>query len=186
MLILPFIFFYTFSASVIFLHGIGLERLSMNARSAHVIMPFLLKSGILITAAASISWLLGVYLLAPFGLSALTPLTALIITYLGETCVHQIFSNKTESRSIQEQVFTGGTVLFALYHAFSYGELLIIVISSLLSICLWSFILCAVKRRVDDSSVSAHWKKAPLLLISMGFIALALYAWDTVQIFPPL
>ena len=84
MLILSFIFFYTFSASVLFLHGIGLERLSMNARSAHVILPFLFKSGILITGAASISWLLGVYLLDPFGLSVLTPLVSLIITYLGE------------------------------------------------------------------------------------------------------
>lgn len=184
MLILSFFFFYTFSASIIFLHGIGLERLSMNARSAHVIIPLILKSGLLIMVAASISWLFSVYLLSPIGLSILTPLVALIITYLGEIGVNRLFSGKTEIRLIQERVFSGGTVLFALYHAFSYGELLIIVITSLLSICIWSFILCAVKRRIDESTVSAHWKNAPLLLISMGCIALALYAWDAVWIIP--
>ena len=186
MLILSFIFFYTLSASVLFLYGIGLERLSMNARSAHVILPFLFKSGILITGAASISWLLSVYLLDPFGLSVLTPLVSLIITYLGERGVNRLLAGKAESRLMQERVFTGGTVLFALYHAFSYGELLIIIISALLSMGLWSFILCAIKRRVDESFASAYWKNAPLLLISMGCIALAVYAWDAVRIFPRL
>ena len=45
MFIASLIFFYTFPASLVFLHGIGLERLSMNARSTRVVIPFILRDG---------------------------------------------------------------------------------------------------------------------------------------------
>ena len=48
MFLVSLIFFYTFPASLVFLHGIGLERLSMNARSTRVIIPFILRDGAVI------------------------------------------------------------------------------------------------------------------------------------------
>lgn len=185
MFIVSLVFFYTFPASLIFLHGIGLERLSMNARSTRVILPFILRDGVLILVSASISRLLEYYILIPIGITALTPLAALIIVYVCDLALHRTFFRKTETRLIQERLFSGGIVIFALYQAFTYAEMIAILVSALISMLLSSFILCAVRRRVEESNVSTQWKNAPLLLISMGLIALALYAWDIAWLTPP-
>lgn len=177
MSILSLIFFHTFPFSLIFLHGIGLERLSMNARSSGVIFPFILRSGALIVIAASISKLFGLYILSAIGLEALTPLCSLMIVYCCEMIINRILKD-TGAQSVRERLFAGGTVIFALYHAFSYTELIVIICCALVSMLLWSFILCAIRQRVDESNVDTQWKNAPLLLIGMGIIALTLYAWD--------
>ncbi|UTC57103.1 hypothetical protein ABK01_01705 [Treponema sp. OMZ 305] len=186
MFIASLIFFYTFPASLIFLHGIGLERLSMNARSTRVIISFILRDGAIMLIAASLSWLLEFSLLLPLDIVSITPVVALIIVYLCDLVLYRILLKRTESRLIRERLFSGGTVIFALYQAFTYIELIAIVLSALASMLVWSFILCAVKRRVEESNVSAQWKNAPLLLISMGLIALALYAWDIAWLTPAL
>ena len=79
MFIASLIFFYTFPASLVFLYGIGLERLSMNARSTHVIIPVILRDGAVMLISASISWLLEFYILIPSGIITITPVIALII-----------------------------------------------------------------------------------------------------------
>lgn len=73
MFLVSLIFFYTFPASLVFLHGIGLERLSMNARSTRVIIPFILRDGAVILISASITWLLEFYILLPIGIVVVTP-----------------------------------------------------------------------------------------------------------------
>lgn len=175
------IFFYTVPASLIFLYGIGLERLSMNARSNRVVFPFILKTGVLMLASASITRLVLVYILAPAGLNFLMPIVSLVIVYLCDTVLYRIFPQEKQHR-IRERLFACGTVIFALFHAFTYIELLVIILSAAFGMVIWSLVLSAVKCRVDESQVSTQWKNAPLLLISMGMIALALYAWDSAWI----
>ena len=184
MFVVSLIFFYTFPASIIFLQGIGLERLSMNARSTRVVIPFILRDGVVMLIAASISWLLEFSVLSPLDIVGITSIAALIIVYLCDLTAHRIFLKRRESRLIRERLFSGGTVVFALYQAFSYIELIAILLSALASMLIWSFVLCAVRRRVEESNVSTQWKNAPLLLISMGLIALALYAWDIAWLTP--
>ena len=186
MFIVSIIFFYTLPASLIFLQGIGLERLSMNARSTRVVIPFILRDGAVMLISASLSWLLEFSILLPLDIVSITPIAALIIVYLCDLAVHRIFFKHSESRLIRERLFSGGTVIFALYQAFTYIELIAILVSALVSMLVWSFMLCAVKRRVEESNVSSQWKNAPLLLISMGLIALALYAWDVAWLTPAL
>ena len=186
MFIASLIFFYTFPASLVFLHGIGLERLSMNARSTCAVIPFILRDGAVMLISASLSWLLEFSILLPLDIVSITPIAALIIVYLCDLAVHRIFFKHSESRLIRERLFSGGTVIFALYQAFTYIELIAILVSALVSMLVWSFMLCAVKRRVEESNVSSQWKNAPLLLISMGLIALALYAWDVAWLTPAL
>ena len=178
MLIVSLIFFYTFPASLIFLHGIGLERLSMNARSIHAIIPFILKSGLIMFISALISQLLDLYVLFPLGLEVLLPFFSLGIVYLCELSFTRIVSRNTGEVLIWERLFTGGTVLFALYQAFNSLELIGIIAAALLSMVIWTCILYAIRRRIDESTVNVQWKNIPLLLICMGLIALALYAWD--------
>lgn len=184
MFIALMVFFYTFPSSMLFIYGLGLERLSMNVRSSRVILPFLLKAVLVTASAASISWLLSTYLIPLLRLSFLMPVLSLLIVYGCEQGLSLIMPAHTGSETglVGERIFTGGTVIFALYHAFNYIELAIIILCSVLSLGLWSFILYAIKQRVDESSMSAQWKNAPLLLISLGIVALALYAWDMVWV----
>ena len=115
MFIVSIIFFYTLPASLIFLQGIGLERLSMNARSTRVVIPFILRDGAVMLISASLSWLLEFSILLPLDIVSITPIAALIIVYLCDLAVHRIFFKHSESRLIRERLFSGGTVVFALY-----------------------------------------------------------------------
>ncbi|MGP1431992.1 MAG: hypothetical protein ACTTI6_05880 [Treponema sp.] len=184
MFIVSLIFFYSFPASMLFIHGLGLERLSMNVRSSRVILPFLLKAALVMLCAASISWVLSLYFFPLLRLSFLMPVCSLLIAYGCEQGISLIMPDHAvnETGLMGERIFIGGTVLFALYHAFNYAELVVIVLCSVLTLGVWSFVLYAIKRRVDESSMSAQWKNAPLLLISLGVVALALYAWDMVWV----
>ena len=130
MFIVSVIFFYTFPASILFLQGIGLERLSMNARSTRVILPFILRDGAVMLISASLCRLLEFYILIPFGIPESTPIVALIIVYLCGLILHRTLFRQTEVRLIRERVFCGGTVLFALYEAFTYVELIAILVSA--------------------------------------------------------
>ena len=111
MFIVSVIFFYTFPASIIFLQGIGLERLSMNARSTRVIIPFILRDGVVILISASISWLLEFYILLPIGIVVVTPLVALILVYLCDLILHRMLFRQRKTRLIRERLFSGGIVL---------------------------------------------------------------------------
>ena len=184
MFIASLIFFYTFPASLIFLHGIGLERLSMNARSTRAVIPFILRDGALMLISASLCRLLEFSILLPLGITEITPIAALIILYLCDLVLHRTLFRKTEIRLIRERLFSGGAVIFALYQAYSYTELIAILLSALASMLIWSFVLCTVKRRIEESNVTIQEKNIPLLLISMGLIALALYAWDIAWLTP--
>ena len=103
----------------------------------------------------------------------------MLFVYLCDLVLHRTLFRQPEVPLIRERLFCGGIVVFALYQAFTYIEMIAILVSALASMLIWSLVLCAVKRRVEESNVSAQWKNAPLLLISMGMIALALYAWET-------
>ena len=95
-----------------------------------------------------------------------------IINFLGN---RYVLSFNWDDLWTQESLFLG---------MFFLSPLIAILASALVSMLVWSFILCAVRRRVEESNVSAQWKNAPLLLISMGMIALALYAWDIAWLIP--
>jgi len=127
---------------------------------------------------------LNITFLLPSALPAITPVAALIVIYLCDLVLQRTLFRQAETRLIRERLFSGGIVIFALYQAFTYIEMIAILVSALVSMLLWSFVLCAVKRRIEESNVSAQWKNAPLLLISMGLIALALYAWDIAWLAP--
>ena len=77
MFIVSIIFFYTFPASLVFLHGIGLERLSMNARSTRVVIPFILRDGAVMLISASLSWLLEFSILLSLDIVSITPICAI-------------------------------------------------------------------------------------------------------------
>lgn len=191
MLILFFIVFYTLSSSLIFLHGIGLERLlitarSLNVRSMRIVMLFTLKDGALMLCASSISWLLDCYVFAPLGITAITPFFALITVYLCDAGLQRLLFKEMRRWLSRERLFSGGVVIFALYQSFTYIELLTIVVSALISMLLWTFALFAIKLRIEQSTCPTRWKNTPLLLISMGIIALALYAWNGTRIIPAL
>lgn len=149
----------------------------MNARSKHTVLPFIAKNGVLMLISASLIWFFTLYVLAPVGLLFLMPFATLVSVYFFELALRLLFPQEGE-KQVRERLFSCGMVIFAVYHAFDYSELIVILVSACLGMIIWSFVLYAVKCRVDESTISSQWKNAPLLLISMGMIGLALYAWD--------
>ncbi|MGP1594128.1 MAG: hypothetical protein ACTTH8_02645 [Treponema sp.] len=169
------IFFYTFSASLIFIYGIGLERLSHTVHSGAWYSKKLLVDYAVIVVCAS-----GVRLLAallPNALLFTIPLIAAALFYGGKVGIDRLF-NQTPA-VVGEKTFSFALILFSVYYSGTYMETLIIIISGIGNLVLWSCIFCSIKKRVESANIRQQWKNAPLLLIGMGAAGLALYAWDS-------
>ncbi len=177
--ILFLLFFYTIPASLFFIYGIGLEQLILNIRLKSFCLDFIGKSMIQMLSAASLIWLIQSHPILPVTFTFLLPIVAGCILFLCEIGLQFLFT-KTVIPRIQERIFSYGTVFFAFYFAFSYLEVIIIIVSACLGLLIWSLILYSIALRMDETKISAQWKNAPLIFIAMGIISLALYAWNTV------
>ena len=77
-----------------------------------------------------------------------------------------------------ERVFTFGTVIFSLYEASTYLELLIIIFLSFAILFIISILLRSIRKKMDAFNIENKLKSLPLLLITLGAIATAFYFLD--------
>ena len=178
MTMLSLMFFYTIAASIIFTYGIGLERVCINIRLRLSWTQIIGQNLALMFCAATCSWILQLYIARFIRVFFLMPILIGLVVYTCEYMLQRfVFKNKYKKR--EERLFTCGTIYFALYYALSYVELLVIIISACINMIIWTYFLHSISLRIDDSAVQRQWRNTPLLLISMGIITLALYAWDS-------
>ncbi len=168
------LFFYTVPASMLFIYGIGLEQLIINSRSKQSCFVHTGKTMLMMFCAASVIRLIQVYVHLPLKLNFFLPIVAGGMLVLSELLIQWLFTKKIVIQP-QERVFSYGTVLFAFYFAFSYLELVIIIVSAGTGLLIWTAILRSTLLRIDEIKCPAQWKKMPFLFIIIGFISLALY-----------
>lgn len=184
--------FYTFASSVIFVHGIGLERLFIHSETKKGLCIFILKTLILLSAAVSLLWNLNIYILLPLGIYFILPLVAIITVLLLDIPVDILFKKLLAGKTFflngsgieeKETVFSYGLLFFALYEAGSYLEALTIIAAACIGLVIFSHIFNAIKRKTDLGNAYSETKEYPLLLISAGFLVIAFYITDISWIF---
>ncbi|CEM62251.1 hypothetical protein DWQ65_09050 [Treponema phagedenis] len=176
-------FLFVFSVSIIFLWGVGTERLYIQAGSSKgillgVIRPLIASCLSLILCSGLIFWVL-----IPLKLNFTIPIFIGLITYLCIFLLDLGLHNFIQQRVPEEKLFIYGTVFLCLYTAENLLHAVYLCIAVNVSLLVCSVILHAIKERIYQGYASKDWKTAPLLLISMGFIAMAFYATDVLWSF---
>lgn len=171
------VLFYTFVSSIVFVYGIGLERIYIHIEKPKQIFPYLIKNIIMIFLSVTLLWFLSYYVLNPLSLNFLLP----ILTVVFLECLNFIFTlilPKFYVLEAEEKVFSWGLVFFCLYQAATYKECLAMIFAGFLSLIVFLFILNAIKQRFESNERLTEWQKASLLFISLGLILSAFYLTD--------
>ncbi len=173
------ILFYIISSSIIFVYGIGLERLYIFSKNPKGKFIFLLKNFILQIIAITILWFFNEFVLAKINTSFLLPIFITLVLFLLNEIFKLVFPKLSVSKD-QGFVFYYAPIFLALFIASSYIETLAIIITANFGFLIFSCILNFIKQKTDEGNANKYWKQSPLLLISMGLILTALYFIDII------
>ena len=171
------IIFYTFVSSIVFVYGIGLECLYVYLENPKKIYLFFIKNFIGVLISVSLIWGLCRYGLNPLRLHFLLPVLTIILLEALNLIVGLIVP-KFSVLKPEEKIFSWGLVFFCLYQASTYRECLALIFSVFFSLCVFLFVLNAIKQKTTDNEAFTEWKKASLFLISMGLVLSAFYLTD--------
>ena len=174
-------FFYILISPFMFMYGIGLERLSILSGNTLNHSHFYLKNLIFVFLSATVSYFLFYFCIKPLQLFLVFPLLFIAILFFfekGVVYLYDGFVGSTAEIGKHEKIFTFGTIVFALYESASYIEVLLIIAISFLSMLFFHVMLKAIRKRIDVFNIENRWKSLPLLLISFGIVASALYFID--------
>ena len=171
------IIFYAFVSSIVFVYGIGLECLYIYLESPKKVYSFFIKNVIVVLISVSLVWALCRYILNPLGAGFLLPV--LTISFLEAlNLIFKLVWPKFNGLKPEEKIFSWGLVFFCLYQASTYRECLALIFSGFFSLCVFLFVLNAIKQKTTDNEAFTEWKKASLFLISMGLVLSAFYLTD--------
>jgi Na+-translocating ferredoxin:NAD+ oxidoreductase RnfA subunit len=171
------LFMYAFSCSTLLVYGIGLERAYFESHPGASWLkevPVFLLDALL---SVSVLWFVVTKLLIPYDLQILAPMAAILVCGIISLIVALIMPQESKMPT-GGHIFFFGTVFLAIEQASSFIDALVIVCASMLSFSLFTIVLYAIRDRMASGHPHADWKGAPLVLISMGLLAMVLYSAD--------
>ncbi len=175
------VLFYAFISSALFMCGIGLERLYIHSNGTAGLYPYLAKNAAVTFAAVTLLWVFNRYALKPAGASFLLPVFVISVLAALSFSVKHFFPNSRPSAE-SETVFGYGLVFFVLYESASYLEAAAAVLSSYLTLLVFSYVLCAVRQKIGWGDTDER-KTAPTVLISLGVIVMVFSLMGAAWIF---
>ncbi|AGT44922.1 hypothetical protein [Treponema pedis] len=176
------VLFYTFASSLIFVYGIGLERVFIHSENKTGLYVFILKTLAKLFLSVSVLWFINIYVLLPIGANFILPVISVLILSLLETADNILFS-KFSTPEKKETVFSWALVFFILYEAGSYTEAVIIIGSACTGLLIFSQILNAIKQKTEEGNAHGEIKAYTLVLLGMGFLTTAFYVTDISWVF---
>ncbi|HNY15836.1 MAG TPA: hypothetical protein PK542_01285 [Treponemataceae bacterium] len=172
------LFFYAFSCSVLWAYGIGLEKTFFDSRNGSrfmVRMPILFAQTLI---AGFAIFELNSRVLLPHGLFVLIPMATILVCSLVRMVISLALPPTAQDFSTGERVFFFGTVFLATSEGASLGNSLAIALASVLAFAFSTVLLFSVRERIATADVRADWKGAPLILVSMGLLAIGMHSAD--------
>lgn len=181
MIFFSFVLFYTFSASIIFVYGIGIERLYIHSKNINSIYHFLIKNILVLIISVSLLLLLDRYILSQLRLRFLLPMFIVSVVMPIDNLL-QLLLSKFSFTEIEcnEKNFVLGLAFFILYQVSSFTEAMAVVFAASISLLFFSVILNSITYKINDGNAASDWKEAPLILICMGFLLLSFYISDII------
>lgn len=175
------IIFYMLACSVLFIYGIGLERLYFHSLSERPVLHFYIKNFVFVLIVSSFLWFFTKFVLFPLKMYFLLPLFLIAIIITGENLISILYKKIFPAAKYtveNEKVFTYGTILFGIYNSSGYSELLFTVFISFLTLFLFTIILKSIRIKIIDRNPHVYTNIMPMTLISLGVIGFTLYLID--------
>lgn len=174
---LELFFMYAVSCSTLLFFGIGLEKTFFATRMKDIFSPSLPSFFVNALLTVAILWLLLNSVLVPHGLESLAPMLAVFVSGIVQAFISLLIPRPYLAPT-GEKLFLFGTILIALYQGDSFASALIIVCASLVSFSILSILLLAIRERIASGHSGVDWKGAPLVLVSLALLFIALYSTD--------
>jgi len=171
-------FYYSFSCSILLTYGIGLEKAFFDSRPDSRFIaraPGILAEMILSVVAV---YLLDTRVLFHPDFRVLVPMSTVFVCAFVQTLVSLVNPSVMRDISTGERIFYFGTVFLAVSEGGSLPEALIIAVASVIAFYCASILLFSVRQRIASATVPADWKGAPLILASMGLLAIVMHSAD--------
>jgi len=175
------IVFYSIISPLLFSYGIGLERLCIMSANRAKEVHFYTKNFLFVFLASSLAYVIFHFILSPLYLGFSFPFLLIIYLFFLEKGVFYLydgFISKAYTIAHNERLFTFGTVVISLYEASSYIELFFITLASFFNLIIFTIILRSIRKKANSFNIETKWRPLPLLLISLGIVATALYLVD--------
>lgn len=171
------ILYYVFYSSVVLFYGIGLNRSAVICMDLKGQIEKAIKSVLVVTSSAVLSYLVCVSLLVPFGLSELFPFVcALIFISISVFC--ESIVRITSRKSTAEFSISLLSILLSVNESSSVARVAVISLCCVLAFYLFVPILHAIFRRVESGEPCKDFSNHALVFLSIAVIMLALFAWN--------
>lgn len=158
-------------------YGFGLERSFFESHPASHFYARLPTVSATIVSTVAVLWYPVAHILVPFGYSFLAPIVMLLVYGTISNLLSLITPTVTDSPS-GERVFLFGTVYLAIFEAISLLDAIAIAVSGIVTFSLVTVLLFSIRERIAPTSIRPEWRGAPIILVTMGLLALAFYGAD--------
>lgn len=168
---------YTISSSVLMVYGFGLERSYFESHPASRFYARIPTVAGVVVSTVAVMWYPVSHILVPFGYAFLSP----VLLLLAYGTISNLFSLVTPSMTDSpsgERVFLFGTAYLALFESTSLFDAIAIAASGVIAFSLVTTLLFSVRERIAPTSIRPEWRGAPIILVTMGLLALAFYGAD--------
>lgn len=170
-------FYYTVFASIVFIYGIGLNKVIETGISNFYSLLFYVKASVSIMTTSVISWLIIKYVLIPLELVELYPLLCFLVFVFINTFLEALV-RITTGHSTTEFIISFLIILLSISESTSLMNTIIICLSSYVALLITVPFSITFKKRVCSNGKFLDEKYFSLFFIFLGVLIILISAWD--------
>ncbi len=171
------IFFYSFCVSTVLVYGAGLGQLFPGSGKNTVLLVQWGKLLAVSMGASLFMWPLVQLFLTPFGMGELYPFLCVFVVIGLEKLFDAVMGMFSKPVPFQSIIILP-CVIFTLNESIVFADVFVISVGCCVSFVIISLFLMAFKKRLEFKDSVRDMRNGPLLLISIGFLLLAFFAWN--------
>ncbi len=169
--------YYTFFASALLIYGISLNRLLTLSATPIIVLQSFLKSLGCSLGTTILTYAIMTQFLVRHGIGELYPFVAILV-FVAISGIIELCVAIGLKHSITEFSLPMLSSILALNEAKSFPQVILICASCVCAFYLLYIILCALRRRISIFSPAYGLRIYGLLMVSLGVIAVAVFAWQ--------
>ncbi|MGL4986641.1 MAG: hypothetical protein ACRC5H_05815 [Treponemataceae bacterium] len=178
MLILNPFFYYIFCSSALLIYGIGIKQgIDFSKNMSLSFWFYCLKIFVTSLITISLLWVISTNLLAPFGFADLVPIFIFFVVLFISKMI-DIATTLLFSQSYPETFTSLLITFFALSESTTLPEGFLLIGAACFSLALFVPLLYTIIQKINKAKTPYYLKTSTLILISIAFILIAMYAWN--------
>ena len=174
MMILSNLIFYIFSASCVFVYGIGIKDLILYLDNSKNLVLYFLKTFFTTIFTVGFTWIFTTYVLSPIGISDIFPFF-LIFICLTFSILFSFLCKLVFKEEINEYILSFFLSFLAINEGTRFLDAILIAVISSVAMYVLIPVIYSIKRRINSSSAHLDLKNGVLILVSIGLLLITLF-----------